>query len=69
MGEPRPKAKPIPKIVWALVALAFLLLYPAMPFIDKVWPALGFKKALTPIFIFGILALALNLQVGSAGLL
>ena len=56
------------------LALAFLLVYPLVPFLD--WgieavtgQAIRLDRQLVNIFIFGLLALALNLQVGYAGLL
>jgi branched-chain amino acid transport system permease protein len=57
---------------WLL--LGFLLLYPYWSVFDRLVQAatgtpLGLKHQLVNIFIFGILALALNLQVGYAGLL
>jgi branched-chain amino acid transport system permease protein len=57
-----------------VLALLFLLVYPIVPFLD--WgvegltgQALRLDRQLVNIFIFGLLALALNLQVGYAGLL
>ncbi len=57
-----------------LLILPFLLLYPAFPFLDKLvqelfGTQLRLDRQLVNIFIFAILALALNLQVGYAGLL
>jgi branched-chain amino acid transport system permease protein len=61
---------------WArvLCLLAILCLYPWFPFLDHLIHAttgtrLGLDRQLVSIFIFAILALALNLQVGYAGLL
>ncbi len=56
------------------IAIVFLLVYPFVPlldiFVDKATgSSLRFDRQLVNIFIFAILALALNLQVGSAGLL
>jgi branched-chain amino acid transport system permease protein len=58
----------------ALVALAVLALYPFVPFLDHLveavtGEALRLDRQLVNIAIFAILALALNLQVGYAGLL
>ena len=59
---------------WAL-ALAVLTLYPFVPVIDWAFGAIGLDLGaglddhLVTIFIFAILALALNLQAGYAGLL
>jgi branched-chain amino acid transport system permease protein len=57
-----------------IVALAVLLLYPFLPVLDiaaeaATGSALRLDRQLVNIFIFAILALGLNLQVGSAGLL
>ncbi len=57
--------------VWIL---ALLVIYPFFPFFDLAFGAvfgdqLRFDRALVNIFVFAILALALNLQVGYAGLL
>ncbi len=56
------------------VAVAILLLYPMLPVLDwGIQAATGqaphIDRQLVNIFIFGLLALALNLQVGYAGLL
>lgn len=56
------------------IALAALVVYPFLPVLDMAAEAatgatLRFDRQLVNIFIFAILALALNLQVGSAGLL
>ncbi len=55
------------------VALAFLLLYPLAPFLDWMLESqqlpVRLDRQLVTIFIFAILALGLNLQVGTAGLL
>ena len=59
------------QLPWGPIAFAFLLLYP-LPFLGNVVPFL-FNPAvgaqLTNLFIFGILALGLNVVVGNAGLL
>jgi branched-chain amino acid transport system permease protein len=57
-----------------VVALAVLLLYPLVPVLDvaveaATGSALRLDRQLVNIFIFAILALGLNLQVGYAGLL
>ncbi len=57
-----------------VVVLAVLLIYPFLPFLDLAVDAatgkpLQLDRKLVSIFIFAILALALNLQVGYAGLL
>jgi branched-chain amino acid transport system permease protein len=57
---------------WVLVGV--LLAYPFVPFLDWAGRAafgrpLGLERELVSIFIFGILGLSLNLQVGYAGLL
>jgi branched-chain amino acid transport system permease protein len=56
---------------WGVLLL--LLLYPLLPVLDWAMNAagipLGIDRALVNIFIFAILAVALNLQVGYAGLL
>jgi branched-chain amino acid transport system permease protein len=51
-----------------------LVLYPFVPFVDWLLGAagvapIGLERQLVNVFIFGIVALALNLQVGYAGLL
>lgn len=56
------------------VLLGLLVLYPFLPFLDQFFDAvfgaqLRLDRQLVNIFIFAILALALNLQVGYAGLL
>ena len=55
------------------IALAALLLYPLVPVLDYAMDSIGLPlqldRSLVNIFIFAILALALNLQVGYAGLL
>jgi branched-chain amino acid transport system permease protein len=62
----------VPGWAWALAALA---LYPFVPVIDWAFDAIGLPlgaglaNQLVSIFIFAILALALNLQAGYAGLL
>lgn len=53
---------------------ALLLVYPFFPFVDELlrfvgWPALQLDRQLISVFTFGLLVLALNLQVGYAGLL
>jgi branched-chain amino acid transport system permease protein len=58
----------------ALLVLALLMLYPFVPFVDWGVEALAgetlqLDRQLVNIYIFAILALALNLQVGYAGLL
>ncbi len=58
----------------ALVILGLLVLYPFLPFLDRAVEALAgeplrLDRQLVNIYIFAILALALNLQVGYAGLL
>jgi branched-chain amino acid transport system permease protein len=58
----------------ALAAFALLLIYPFVPVLDIVvekatGEALRLDRQLVNIYIFAILALALNLQVGYAGLL
>lgn len=57
-----------------IIVLIVLVIYPFFPFLDDLTLAifdeqLRLDRALVNIFIFGILALALNLQVGYAGLL
>jgi branched-chain amino acid transport system permease protein len=57
-----------------LIALAILLFYPFFPFLDRAVEAIAgaplrLDRQLVNIYIFAILALALNLQVGYAGLL
>jgi branched-chain amino acid transport system permease protein len=56
-----------------VIALAVLLFYPIAPVIDYAMDGLGLPiqldRELVNIFIFAILALALNMQVGYAGLL
>ncbi len=56
-----------------VLALTFLLLYPLFPVLDWGLDAVGqsvrLDRQLVNIFIFGLLALALNIQVGYAGLL
>jgi branched-chain amino acid transport system permease protein len=57
-----------------VVALAFLLLYPLFPVLDwaieaTTGQAVRIDRQLVNVFIFALLALALNLQVGYAGLL
>jgi branched-chain amino acid transport system permease protein len=57
-----------------LLILPILLLYPLFPFLDHLvhtlfGASLRLDRQLVNIFIFAILALALNLQVGYAGLL
>jgi branched-chain amino acid transport system permease protein len=57
-----------------VIALLILLVYPFFPFIDMAVESLAgtplrLDRQLVNIFIFGILVLALNLQVGYAGLL
>ncbi len=51
-----------------VLILPLLLLYPLFPFLDKLFQT-SIDRQLVNIFIFAILALALNLQVGYAGLL
>ncbi len=65
---------PIPRMKLALIALALCVVYPFFPFIDiaveqLTGEALRLDRQLVNIAIFAILALALNLQVGYAGLL
>jgi len=57
-----------------IIALVVLAAYPLFPFVDLLVQAIAgvsprLDKQIVNIFIFGILALALNLQVGYAGLL
>jgi branched-chain amino acid transport system permease protein len=57
-----------------VIIIILLLLYPWFPFLDKLVAAmfhttLRLDRQLVNIYIFAILALALNLQVGYAGLL
>lgn len=54
-----------------IIALVFFLVYPWIPGISSVLESQGIRldRQLVNIFIFAILALGLNLQVGSAGLL
>jgi branched-chain amino acid transport system permease protein len=64
--------KRLPSIEW--FAIAALLVYPFVPFLDLAVGAvtsvpLRLDRQLVNIFIFAILALALNVQVGYAGLL
>lgn len=59
---------------WEVVLVAILLVYPFVPFLDHLIGSitgsqLRLDRALVNVFIFAILALALNLQVGYAGLL
>jgi branched-chain amino acid transport system permease protein len=58
---------------WELWLLLVLLIYPFWPFLDQLLGLAGLQpgldRKLVFIFIWGILALALNLQVGNAGLL
>ncbi len=72
---PNPRAKGLGRstLVWAGVLVA-LALYPFFPVLDRVveaatGEALRLDRQLVNISIFAILALALNLQVGYAGLL
>ena len=56
-----------------VIALVVLIAYPLMPVLDWLLESqkipVRVDKALVPIFIFAILSLGLNLQVGYAGLL
>ncbi len=68
---PAPAGK---KNLLGLIVLALAVIYPLAPFID--WglaaigaPAANLDRHLVSIFVFAMLALALNLQVGYAGLL
>jgi len=72
MGTPR-KARPW-YLRFEVILIAVLVIYPFFPFLDVAISAvfgeqLRLDRQLVNIFIFGILALALNLQVGYAGLL
>ena len=70
-ARPRPARR---KLWMALLGLALfvLLIYPHFPFVDRIFDAakhpILLDRKLVSIFIFGILALALNVQVGYAGL-
>ena len=61
------------KKYWPLLVFVLLAVYPAVPVLDWGLDAIGqslhLDRQLVNIFIFAILALALNLQVGQAGLL
>ena len=54
------------------IALVLLLIYPHLPFVDWAFDALGqpilLDQKLVNIFVFGVVVLALNVQVGYAGL-
>ncbi len=71
--EDAPSAHRWKKAALPAALVAFLLIYPLAPALDWAMNAaglpLGIDRALVNIFIFAILALALNLQVGYAGLL
>jgi branched-chain amino acid transport system permease protein len=60
---------------WLWIAgIVLLVIYPFVPFVDLAIGAagaapIGLERQLVNVFIFGIVALALNLQVGYAGLL
>jgi branched-chain amino acid transport system permease protein len=58
---------------WLWILLAVLVIYPVVPFLDWGLQAAGLSarldRQLVNVFVFGLLALALNLQVGYAGLL
>ncbi|MFN0149775.1 MAG: branched-chain amino acid ABC transporter permease [bacterium] len=70
---PKPKSsRRLPRL--EVVAALVLLVYPLFPFLDMAVEAIAgtplrLDRQLVNIFIFGILVLALNLQVGYAGLL
>jgi len=72
-GKRRKQARP-PWLRLEVVILPLLLLYPLFPVLDQLVQSLfdtslRLDRQLVNIFIFAILALALNLQVGYAGLL
>ncbi|MEN9580176.1 MAG: hypothetical protein RJA70_3185 [Pseudomonadota bacterium] len=63
-----------PKRVWLFLGITLLAIYPWFPLVDWLFQAAGvpgvhLERQLVSIFIFAIAALALNLQVGYAGLL
>ncbi|MCC6522578.1 MAG: branched-chain amino acid ABC transporter permease [Polyangiaceae bacterium] len=66
---PRSRTTTVALLVLAVVVLC---VYPHFPFVDRLFEAIGhpilLDRKLVSIFIFGILALALNVQVGYAGL-
>ncbi len=62
------------RVPWEIVALVILIIYPFVPVLDfAIESTLGFSprldRQLVNIFIFALLALGLNLEVGYAGLL
>jgi len=73
LGGPARRARPW-YLRFEVILVAVLVIYPFFPFLDLAIGAafgeqLRLDRQLVNIFIFGILALALNLQVGYAGLL
>lgn len=69
----RPTAVRASQPIWVWGLLGVLVLYPLVPFLDWGLQAAGvavrLDRQLVNVFVFGLLALALNLQVGYAGLL